>query len=70
MLTINRSTYDILDCLGDVGGLMDILVLIFKIIMLPFTTFNLKSFLLTTMFRLVPSRESLDKSKGFNDSTA
>ena len=48
---------------------MDAIILIFKIIMLPITTFNLKSFLLTIMFRLVPSKEdqvqekySLDKN--------
>ena len=56
VLNINRSTYDILDCLGDVGGLMDAIVTICKIIMLPVTTFNLKRFLLTIMFRLVPSK--------------
>ena len=55
---MNRSTNDILDCLGDIGGLIDGLVLLCKMIMLPFTAFNLKSFLLTIMFRLVPSRSS------------
>ena len=56
VLSFSRSTYDILDCLGDIGGLTDALVLIFRLIMMPVTTFNLKSFLLTIMFRLVPSR--------------
>ena len=57
VLTINRSTYDILDCLGDIGGFVRAIVLISNILLLPITTFNLKSFLLTIMFRLVPSRK-------------
>ena len=61
VLTISRSTDDILDCLGDIGGLMDAAVTLFKVILLPFTSFNLKKFLLTIMFRLVPSQESLNQ---------
>ena len=66
VLTTNRSTYNILECLGDIGGLMDALVLICKIVMLPITTLNLKSFLLTIMFRLVPSRKCIDQENYSN----
>ena len=45
--------------LGDIGGLIDAVCIILKIMLFPITTFNLKSFLLTIMFRLVPSRQSL-----------
>ena len=57
--TFNRNTYDVLGWLGDIGGLIDAVYIILKIVLLPITTFNLKSFLLTVMFRLVPSRKSL-----------
>ena len=58
--TFQRNTYDVLGWLGDIGGLIDAVYIILKITLLPITTFNLKSFLLTLMFRLVPSRKSLD----------
>ena len=61
VLAFNRQTYDFLGWLGDIGGLIDAIYIILKIIMLPITTFNLKRFLLTIMFRLVPSTQSLAK---------
>ena len=67
VLTFNRSTYGALDALGDIGGFVRAIVLISNILLLPFTTFNLKSFLLTIMFRLVPSRESQDQENDNND---
>ena len=58
VLTFNRNTYDFFGFLGDIGGMIDAIYIILKIILLPITAFNLKSFLLTVMFRLVPSRQS------------
>ena len=58
VLTFNRNTYDFFSFLGDIGGMIDAIYILLKIILLPITMFNLKSFLLTVMFRLVPSRQS------------
>ena len=61
ILIYNRSTYGLLDWVSDIGGMVDALLLLLKMIIAPITTFNLKSYLLTIMFRLVPSQKSLDK---------
>lgn len=57
VLQYNRSTYDVLSWLGDIGGLVDCLLLIGRMFLLPMTTFNMHSILLTYLFRLVPRRE-------------
>ena len=46
----SRQTYGFLDWLGDVGGLMDALYFFFKAILLPYTTFREKSFLMSRIF--------------------
>ena len=63
VLTFNRNTYDFFGFLGDIGGATDAVYIILKIILLPITTFNLKSLILTDLFRLVPSRQSLAEEK-------
>ena len=50
-LSINRQTYSILDWLGDMGGLMDALVILGQILIMPISSFTLKSNLLQTLFR-------------------
>ena len=67
VLTTNRNTYDFFSWLGDIGGLIDAVYIILKIILMPVTSFNLKHFLLTHMFRLVPSRQSQAAENYFND---
>ena len=52
---INRQTYDFLSWLSDCGGLTDACLLIGKMVLKPFTSFNLASFLLTTLFRIIPT---------------
>ena len=52
LLSFNRSTYDMLTWIGDIGGLTDALLLMLEFMLMPFMTFNLKSFLLTTLFRM------------------
>ena len=59
VLTFNRNTYDFFGFLGDIGGFYDAIIIILKVMLLPITTFNLKSFILTVMFRLVPSQKSI-----------
>ena len=39
----NRNTYDCFGFLGDIGGLIDAVYYLIKIILLPMTVFNLKS---------------------------
>ena len=53
-LVIMRETYDVLSFLGDVGGLTDCLLLIGKIILKPFTSYSLQTFLLSGLFRMQP----------------
>ena len=51
---IERSTYSVLEWLGDVGGLFDMLKLIGGILMGPISAFNLKATLLKQAFHFVP----------------
>ena len=62
----NRNTYDFFGFLGDIGGMIDAIYIILKIILLPITTFNLKSLILTDLFRLVPSRQSIAEENYHN----
>ena len=62
MLSFHRSTYDILSWLGDVGGLADALLRLVQFILMSFTTFNVKSFLLTYLFRM-PNHENKTEEK-------
>ena len=59
VLNFQRNTYDFFGFLGDIGGFYDAVFIILRIILQPITTFSLKSFILTVMFRLVPSRKSI-----------
>ena len=63
VLTFNRNTYDFFGFLGDVGGATDAVYIILNIMLLPITSFNLKSLILTDLFRLVPSRKSIAEEK-------
>ena len=59
-LVIMRETYDVLSWLGDVGGLTDCLLLIGKIILKPFTSYSLQTFLLSGLFRMQPLNTHLE----------
>ena len=52
---INRQTYDILSWLGDLGGLVDALYYVTQALMIPYTSYALRSSLLRMLFRLQPS---------------
>ena len=60
---IERSTYDVLEWLGDVGGLHDALSIIGYYIVYPFAAFNLNFLLLKRLF----NRESF-KDSGISQS--
>ena len=62
LLVFDRSTYDFLTWLSHIGGCKAALFSIAEIILMPFTAFNLKSFLLTYLFRMA-SRSSDNESK-------
>ena len=63
-----RETYSILEWLGDVGGLFDMLKLMGSMLVVPFATFRLKSELLSKIFRFVSSLAKA-KSDGKFEST-
>lgn len=56
---IERQTYSLLDCLGDIGGLLDGLRLIVEVIIGSFTAFMMKAKLLIAVFHIVPSTTGL-----------
>ena len=49
---VSRQTYNILEWLGDVGGLNDSLYIIAQLILVPFTSFYNSSFLTRRIFRI------------------
>ena len=51
-----RQTYSFLEWLGDIGGLYDALRLIGLLMMSPFSSFFLKSELLSQVFRFTESK--------------
>ena len=51
----NRQTYDVLDWLGDCGGLADALFRLASFVISVFTSYNIKNVLLTTLFRSTQS---------------
>ena len=61
-----RSTYSILDWLGDLGGLLDILLHIGSAIVTPVATFTLRQTLMSAFFRFKESSTVQEKST--NDS--
>ena len=58
-LIVDRSTYSLLDWLGDMGGLLDALYLLGAIFMSPISNFALNADLLSYLFRYRGSEEGL-----------
>ena len=67
MEIVTRQTYDILTWLGDVGGLYDGIKGLGSIIMSAFSTYSMKTLLLTTMFRTTQSNQIPVKVQNSND---
>lgn len=59
---IERQTYSLLEWLGDVGGLFDGLRLVSRLIMSPFSSFALKSFLLASIYLPSNNRQNWPKT--------
>ena len=57
-----RSIYNLLDFIGDVGGLLDGLKLIGQFTLVPLTTFNLTSVLLAKLFKVRRDQRRGDNS--------
>lgn len=54
-MKIERQTYSALEWLGDIGGLFDMLKLLGYMIVIPFSSFGLRSELLSGIFRYISS---------------
>jgi len=52
ILHTNRTSYDVLNMLGDVGGVLGILLTMFRLISSPFAMFRLKAILTSRLFNL------------------
>ena len=63
VLKWNRQTYSLLDWLGDLGGLLDILLHIGRILVLPISSFTLKQTLMSALFRFKHSKLLAKPSK-------
>ena len=50
LMSVNRETYDLLNFMGDIGGLDSILALIGFIIMQNYSKFNFYSYLISLLF--------------------
>ena len=49
---IERSTYDLLDLIGDVGGMLEFFLFTFKMLALPFQVFRLYALIANRIFIL------------------
>ena len=61
----SRETYSFLDWLGDLGGLIDILLMGTKYIVWPFASYRLQAALLSSLFRFAESKP--DKSEKYEN---
>lgn len=50
---IDRATYDLLDLIGDVGGVLEFCVVLFKLICMPFALIRLRA-LITNRIFIIP----------------
>ena len=61
LTVIERETYSLLEWLGDVVGLFDGLKLIFKILIVPLTSFALKAELLSEIWKSKKKASTSDR---------
>ena len=66
---IKRSTYSVLDWLGDVGGLYDGLKIIASFLIAPISSLAAKDLLLTQVFRVMPSQRAPINATSLDQST-
>ena len=52
--------------MSDIGGLTDAILLLAEIIIAPFTVFNLKSFLLNSLFRMSARSDEKEEKEPSN----
>ena len=60
----SRETYSFLDWLGDLGGLIDILLILAKYIVAPFASYRLQAALLSSLFRFAESKPKKSMNSG------
>ena len=61
---VNRQTYNLLEYLGDIGGLLDAMLFIAQLVLWPVYNFNVSSHLMKRMFRKKSSPDD-DESSPF-----
>jgi hypothetical protein len=59
---INRQTYNLLEWLGDIGGLLDAMLFIAQLALWPFYNFNVSSYLTERLFRKKSSSDDSSSS--------
>ena len=64
LISWERSTYNVLDWLGDLGGLYDALFILLKALLSPIAGFTLYSTLLTKFFRFRASEPEVETKLG------
>ena len=64
---MSRSTYDLLECIGDIGGVAEFIYYTGYILLLPFTKYILNSTLLWSVFDERENKKS-DESTTLKDS--
>ena len=62
VLNWTRQTYSLLDWLGDIGGLLDVLLHLGRIVVFPISSFTLKQLLMSSLFRYKFSNSANNKS--------
>ena len=66
-----RDTYDVLSFVGDIGGLVDGLMMLGSFLLSPYTSFKLRSYLLSHLYRRLPERvHEGEKADEKNDESA
>ena len=63
VLNCTRQTYSLLDWLGDLGGLMDVLLHMGRIMVFPISSFTLKQLLMSSFFRYKFSNSANNESE-------
>ena len=63
VLNWTRQTYSLLDWLGDIGGLLDVLLHLGRIVVFPISSFTLKQLLMSSLFRYKSSNSANNRSE-------
>ena len=62
-ILINRQVYNVLDMLGDIGGLQYALIIILTFIVMLFNLNTTENFLVSEMFQVIDAKTLMKKQK-------